>query len=274
MGKFENRIYQVLSVLLIIGIVVVVLDVIVPKYTNPSPRKILTEIDFSSADWIEDYAERSVGIFGGDFYVNTAFSYNVRSNKLVVTYATQKSVDEIREFYLELPGAELDGRNDETSLNVSAVVDGQKVSVYNYYSSISRVVELELILDQDNAQLVIDQLGEAYPDLESGSIPELEAITEGEFFGGYVRYSYDQLDTFVQPYTPIFSKAYYYDGTEEDFLSVIESMIDRYPGYQFDETQDVYRFKIQGQIVSLGQIMTDSGEAVVSIALQQGLPQR
>ena len=46
---------------------------------------------------------------------------------------------------------------------------------------------------------------------------EFEELVGGEVFGGYVRYDYDQFDGFAHPYVPIFSRAYFFDGTQEDF---------------------------------------------------------
>ena len=269
MDTKENRIYQIISILLIIGIVVLVLDVIVPRYSKPTPQKILKEIDFSNPDWIEGYAELSPGVFGEDFFVNTAFTYNVRSNKMIVTYASQNTVDEIREFYAALPGAELGERNDETSLNLTVPDQGQTVRIYNYFSPVSRVIELEISLEPENAQLVIGQLEEAYPEGALAAVPELQQISQGEVFGGYVRYSYDELDPFTYPYLPIFSRGYFFSGTEEDFLGVMTAMSAAHGEYRYDETQDTYYFRIQGWILSLGHFQTDSGETVVSVSIQQ-----
>jgi hypothetical protein len=268
MDAKENRIYQIISILLIIGIVVLVLDVIVPRYSKPTPQKIIKEIDFSNPDWIEQYAERSIGVFGEDFFINTAFTYNVRSNKMIVTYASQNSVDEIREFYAALPGAELNERNDETSLNLTVMDQGQSVRIYNYFSPVSRVIELEINLEPDRAQLVISQLEEAFPDQVLAAVPELLEITSGDVFGGYVRYSYDELDPYTNPYLPIFSRGYYFSGTEEDFLELISALGAAHGEYRYDETQDTHYFRIQGWILSLGHFQTDSGETIASITIQ------
>ncbi len=274
MDTKENRIYQILSILLIIGIVVLVLDVIIPKYSKPTPEKIIKEIDFSNPDWIEEYAERSVGIYGEDFFVNSAFTYNVRSHKMIVTYASQQSVEEIREYYSNLPGAELTGRNDETSLNITAGEKGQTVRVYNYYSPISRVIELDINLESDQAQLVISQLEDAFPAEVVAAIPQLQEISGGEVFGGYVRYGYDELDAYSYPYLPIFSRGYFFGGTEEDFLNLIADLSAAYGEYRYDESQDTYYYRIPNWILSLGHFETDSGDTVVTITLQEDHSQR
>lgn len=271
MDKKENLIYQILSILLIIGIVILVLDVIIPKYSNPAPEKILKEIDFSNPDWIELYAEKSVGVYGEDFFVNNAFTYNIRSSRMIVTYSSQKSVDEIREFYLGLPGAELSGRNDETSLNLTAVENGQTVRIYNYYSSVSRVVELEISLTPDNDRLVISQLEDAFPGEVIAAVPELQEIARSEIFGGYVRYGYDELDAYSFPYIPVFSRGYFFGGTEEDFLVMVADLSTTYGEYRYDNTQDAHYFKIQDHLVSLGHFQTDLGDTVVSISIQDDL---
>jgi hypothetical protein len=268
MESKDSLIYKIISVLLIIGIVILLVDVIIPRYTTPKPEKILESIDFSTSAWIEQYIEQTSGTFGKDFYINTAFTYNIRSNKLVVTYASQNSVEEAREYFQSLPGAQLVDRNDETSLNVTAEIDGQDLRVYNYYSLVSRVFELELTLTQEDAENVIKQLEMNFPDEELEAIQELRDFTAGEKFGGYVRYIYDTLDAFFYPNQPIYSRAYLYSGTEEGFLGSIEKLRNASTDSRFDDSQNSYYFKILDQIISIGKITTDSGDAVVTISVQ------
>lgn len=258
-----------MSLVLIVGIVILLVDVIIPKYTPRTPARIIKEIDFSNSSWIETYTDKSYGLFGKDFFLATAFTYNVRSSKMVVTYASQNSVEEIREYYLSLPGAQLTGRNDETSLDVLVEADGQALRAYNYYSAVSRVIELELTLPPDRAQQVIAQLEAAFPAGQVAAIAELQDLAAGDTFGGYVRYRYDRLDEFSYPYTPIFSRAYYYSGGEEDFLASVGELMAAYPDSKYDQTQDTYHFKINGQLVSLGYFVTDTDGGVVTISLQQ-----
>lgn len=265
----ESPIYKIISIAMIIGIVILVVDVIIPKYANPAPEKILEEIDFSSSDWIEQYVENRVGIFGKDFYVSTAFTYNIRANKMVLTYASQNSVEEAREYYLTLPGAELTGRNDQTSLNIIAEDEGQELRVYNYFSQVSRVFELELTLTQEQADLVISQLEEEFPEEEILKIPEIQDLIAGKVFGGYVRYRYDRLDQYSSPYVPIFSRAYFYPGSEEDFLKVVEEIKASYPDYRYNQSQNTHHFRNGGQNLFLSFFITDAGESVVSISLQE-----
>ncbi len=48
---------------------------------------------------------------------------------MIVTYASQKSVEEARDHYSALPGAEQIGRNDETSLSIAADKNGQPFKI-------------------------------------------------------------------------------------------------------------------------------------------------
>lgn len=268
MEKSENDRYKILSITLVVAIVGIIIFVIVPKLSPVTPEKIIDKIDFSSSTWIEQYVEKSVGIFEGDFFHNTAFSYNIRSNKMIATYVTQKSVEDVRNYYLSLPGAKQTGRNDETSLNISAEVNGQNVRIYNYYSSISRVIELDITLDANQAEQVIIQLEKAFPVEEIEKISEIEEFISGDFFGGYVRYQYDDFDKFTYANIPIFSRAYFYDGTEEDFNHAIGILNGVYTDNKYDETQNTYYYKINNQIVSISFLITDLEEMVVSIGLQ------
>ena len=240
-----------------------------PRYFPKSPKNTLEKIDFANSAWIENYIEDEVGLFGKDFYINTAFSYNLRSNKMVVTYASQNTVEEAREYYLTLPGAELSGRNDETSLNVTADIGGQSLRVYNYFSEVSRVIELTLILNNENAELVIAQLENTFPEQELAQINKAEVFLSGDIFGGYVRYDYDQFDGFAHPYLPIFSRAYLYEGSQEDFESVIEALNQAYPESRYSDSQKANYFYINDQIISITYLVTDSGESLVTIGIQQ-----
>lgn len=268
MEKTDNNKYKFLSMILIVVIAAVIIFVIVPRFTPVTPDKIIENIDFSNSAWIEQYIEKTVGIYEKDFFHNTAFSYNIRSNKMVVTYVTQKSVEEVRNHYLSLSGAEQTGRNDETSLNIVAEANGEELRVYNYYSSVSRVIELELTLETSRADQVISQLETAFPAEEMAKISEIENLVSGEIFGGYVRYRYDDFDDFAHPNIPIFSRAYLYDDTEEDFNRTISKLNEAYSSNKYDETQNTNYYRINGQIVSISFFITDSNEKVVSISLQ------
>jgi len=255
---------------LIVGIVAVVIFLIVPKFFPAISDQGNEKIDFSNSVWIEQYVEKNIGeLFGKDFLLSSAFSYNLRSNKMIVTYASQKSVDEIRDYYLTLPRAEQIGRNDETSLDISAESNGQELRIYNYYSSISRVIEVELTLDAVNAEQVISELERGFPVNEVENISEIKDLVSGEKFGGYVRYHYDNFDGFAHPYIPIYSRAYVYDGTKDDFDSTIVALNEAFTNNKYDETQNTNYYKVNGQIISLSFFTTDSNEEIVSISVQK-----
>ncbi len=269
MNKKENNKYKVFSVILIIVIVAIILLLIITRSSQITPGKNVEKIDFSNSAWIEQYVEDNVGIFGKDFFLNTAFSYNKRSNKMIVTYASQKSIEEARDYYLALPGAEKIGRNDQTSLDITAEDNGQKLRVYNYFSQVSRVFELDLIPDTTVSEQIKSELEQAFPADEVEKISEIKDLVSGEIFGGYVRYQYDSLDQYTYPDSPIFSRAYIYDGTDDEYNRTIDVLKEVYLNNQYDETQNTHHFKIDGQIVSISSFVTDANENVVSISIQK-----
>lgn len=270
MEKTENTKYKILSIALIVAIVAVIIFLIVPKFFPATSDNNDEIIDFSNSEWIEQYVEKNIGeLFGKDFLLSSAFSYNLRSNKMIVTFASQKSVEQIRDYFLSLPGAEQIGRNDETSLNISAESNGQKLRVYNYYSSISRVIELELTLDAVDTEQIISQLEKAFPADEIEKISEINNLVSGETFGGYVRYHYDNFDEFAHPNIPIYSRAYIYDGTEDDFNEIVGALNETYTNNKYDETQNTHFYKFNGQIVSISFFVTDANEKIVSISVQK-----
>lgn len=264
----ENQ-YKILAIILLLAIILMVVFVIIPKYTPEPALQTVEKIDFSNSAWIENYVEDTIGLYGKDFFLNTAFSYNPRSNKMIVTYASQMSVEEARDHYSSLPGAEQIGRNDETSLSITAEKNGQPFKIYNYYSSISRVFELELVLNQERAELIIAQLEGAFPVQELAQINGIQEIIEGDFFGGYVRYRYDELDEYSYPDIPIFSRAYLFEGTEEDFIIALNELNEVYPDYKYNDTQNTYYYNIDGKIISVSYFITDLNERIVSISIQE-----
>jgi len=268
MENSERNKYIYLSIILIIAIITLIIFVIIPKDKPVTPEGMVEKIDFSTSEWIEEYMDKNVGIFGKDFYLNSAFTYNIRSNKMIVTYASQNSVEELRENYLALAGAELVGRNDETSLNVIVDNEDHILKVFNYYSPVSRVLELELTLNSDDADQIINQLSEMFPSEVFLKIKGINDLIAGDQFGGYVRYRYDQLDEFSHPYIPIFSQAYLFSGSEEDFNTIVNDLSGYYLDHQYDPTQDAHYFMTNGQILSISHFLTDADESVVSISLQ------
>ena len=240
MDKKNEKFYAMISIGLFAAIIGIIIFVIIPKFSKATTEKMIDKIDFSNSAWIEQFVDKSVGIFGNDFYQSTAFSYTPISDKMVVTYASQKSIEEVRNYYLSLPGAKQFGRNDETSLNITAEINGQTLEVYNFYSEIAQVFELKLVLNKTNADKVISQLEKAFPEDELKKIPEIKDILSSDLYGGYVRYQYDNLDEFAYPNIPIFSRAYMYTGTEEDFLRVIKALSEAYPVNTYNKTQNIY----------------------------------
>ncbi len=269
MEKKENQ-FKILAILLVIAIISIIGLVIVPKYFQKTPEETVEIIDFSSSIWIENIMEDQVGFFEKDFFLNSAFSYNPRSNRMIVTYATQKSVSEVRDHYLALAGAEQAGRNDETSLNITAQIEDQDLRIYNYYSPISRVIELGLTLDSVSAEQIILQLEDEFPAQELEKIDDIQEFMAGDIFGGYVRYRYDELDEYTYPYIPIFSRAYIHSGVEEDFDSAITALNKEYSNYKYDQTQNTYYYKINNQIISINHFVTDLNEQIVSLSIQIG----
>jgi hypothetical protein len=131
------------------------------------------------------------------------------------------------------------------------------------------VFELVLTLDDVSAENIIGQLGAAFPAAELARIEGIEDLVAGEVFGGYVRYEYDQFDGFAHPDVPIFSRAYYYEGSSEDFERIIDSLNGLYPEHRYDDSQNANYYRIDGQIVSFGFLETDSEERIVTVSIQQ-----
>ncbi len=269
MKEEADKRYKFLVLFLILAITAVILFLIIPQYWPAAPDKEVEAIDFSNSAWLEAYVEENAGLFGKDFFLNSAFSYNPRSHKMIVTYASKKSVEEARAHYLTLPGAEESGENDETSLNISAEEDGRQVRIYNYFSPVSRVFELALTADTAEAERIISGLQEAFPAAEVAAISELTDLVAGDVFGGYVRYHYDNLDDFAHPHIPIYSQAYLYDGGQDAYQRTIERLNEAYPDNKYDETQNTHYYKINGHIVSVSFLVTDAQETIVSISVQK-----
>lgn len=154
-------------------------------------------------------------------------------------------------------------------MNITADVNGQNVKVNNYFSAVARVFELDLDLSETDAEKVISQLDKAFPVEVLTNIPEIQDIVSGKAYGGYVRYQYDNLDEYTFANIPIFSRAYIYDGTKENFAQTINALNEAYPMNKYDETQGTYYYQINGYIVTLSNFVTNSNENVVSVGIQK-----
>jgi hypothetical protein len=77
------------------------------------------------------------------------------------------------------------------------------------------------------------------------------------------------LDEYAYPNIPIFSRAYIYEGSEEDFNGTINELNVAYPTNKFDETQNTHYYQINGNIVSLSSFMTDANENIITVGIQK-----
>jgi len=112
-------------------------------------------------------------------------------------------------------------------------------------------------------------LGDEFPAQKLEKIDDIQEFMVGDIFGGYVRYRYDELDEYTYPHIPIFSQAYLFPGLEE-FESAITALNKEYSNYKYDQTQNTYYYKINNQIISINQFVTDLNEQVVSLSIQTG----
>ena len=224
--------------------------------------------DVTSSAWLDGYFAKVLPAYAMDFPLSSAFSYRESGGKAVLLYATTATVEDIRAYYISEYAAAEDGRNDDTALALSVPLKEGTARVVNYYSPVSRVVELELTLTAEEAQRLAAPVEEAFPNAElSALIAPTGLATEGST-GSYVRYTYDELSPYYHQNTPIFSRAVGGDAAALD--AALAELSSRYAQTAADEAGTTHYVQTEHGVLSLSPV---DGERV-SVSLQIGKPKR
>lgn len=225
-------------------------------------------LDLSTSAWLDDYMEQVATPYKKDFTQSAAFSYQSEGGKIVLLYASMAEVGETRDFYKETYSAVERGRNDETALDLTMVLEDGDLALINYFSPVSRVFEMELRLKEEKWTTIATQVEEAFPTEAVETLLGETGLTDGAIHGGYVRYTYDDLDRYVKKGIPVFSRAYTYEKPQAEFLSVVDSLKKQYTQYSHDETQDAHYFVTADGVMAISLIPGEGEKQLVTVALQ------
>lgn len=224
--------------------------------------------DISSSAWLDAYLEETLPAYGKDFTQSAAFSYREEGGgKLVHLYASKTGVEEVRSYYLANHAGRESGRNDSTALRLTMTLERGEAVLCNYYSPVSQVYEIETALTDEAATPLAEAVKAAFPAAAAEALAETKLL-EGEPDGGYVRYTYDDLDPYYRQGTPIFSRAYSWNGTTGDFDADVALLRENHGKYSYDKAQDVHYFGTEAGVLTVALLPQAGEERRVVIGFQ------
>jgi hypothetical protein len=197
-------------------------DVFVVK---PTESRIARNLDLAGSNWVEDLAELNVPSYKKDFNIYTAFSYSGAECSVTQVYATRADLGDIRAYYLEaLDSAREQGQNTAGRLGVGGTAKGRRVDVENYFSEVTNLVRVDIEMDGVYAEQIRQTIIASFPQPAIDAAPEIAALAAGQTRDGYVLYSSDTfaLDSYAD--VPAFSRAYAYEGSEEELRARIDTL--------------------------------------------------
>ncbi|MDR1506028.1 MAG: hypothetical protein LBI67_02900, partial [Treponema sp.] len=242
----------------------------VPGFAGPSEERIVRNLDFSDSRWPEMLVERDLPSYQKDFAVYSAFSYSGEYGNLTLTYATRAKLDDIRNHYqeiLENPGAE--GRNDEGVLNLRGLVRGRIVTVTNYFSEVSSLIQVNMEMNGEYADAIRQKLIDAFPGEALAAAPDIGAFASGESSEGYVMYDFNTFAEDIYANVPLFSRAHSFDGTAEELKEKINSLGERYTDPSLAKIgEGIAEIKHGGWLYQI-KPLEDGGQTKVALVVQR-----
>ena len=229
-GKKTDR-SMILTVVAAVFIVATALVIVcLNRYTGVfTPRltekRIAQKLDFSDSEWINKLLELSLPSCKKDFSIYSAFSNFNGKNIVTQIYATRAGLDDIRVHYKGLlQNPVLPDKNDVGVLEISGEKNGRKVTIMNYFSEVSNIIQVEMEMSGEYAELIWHKLKNAFPSQALLAVPEIAAFADGESTEAYVMYSHDTFASDVYANIPLFSRAYSFNGTREELEERINTL--------------------------------------------------
>jgi len=192
---------------------------------KPTEKRIARDLDFDNPRWVDTLMELSLPPLKKDFTIYSAFSYSNEKNIVTQVYATMAKLDDIRSHYhglLENPN--LPESNDVGVLELTGIFKGRKVSVMNYFSEVSNLIQVDMEMSGEYADMIRQKVMDSFPSQALTAAPEIAAFASGGSAEGYVMYNNNAFATDVYANVPMFSRAYSFDGTLEDLKEKINSL--------------------------------------------------
>jgi hypothetical protein len=194
-----------------------------------SEKAIAGRLDLTAPDahgaWPEELAELNLPSYKKDFPIYGAFTYTGRENTLTLVYATRAKIGDIREHYRGLlENASESGSNDEGRLNLTGTAGGREIAVTNYFSEVSVVIRADIQMTGDASDLIRKKITAAFPEHALAGLPEIAAFAANGSDSGYVLYDYNTLAGGPDGNTPVFSRAYFFDGGPDELREQINAL--------------------------------------------------
>jgi hypothetical protein len=254
----ERKLLLSLIVLLIIAIAAAVWFGLLPRYrAHQTP-------DLSDNTWIEQLQEEKITLFNKDFYDACSVTYSPDQVTLNVRYFSKAPLSEVREKYKALLDNPAEfGDNTDLNMNLSGKLNGLDVSISSYYfEMITQIYDVKIILEKKEGESLRAIIEKNYPIrvLEANSM--LKAFT-GEEYGGYVLYNYDEFDQYLYPDIPIYSRAYHYGGTTDDFDAIAAVLATQYEDSHWNQPLHVLDYRDGENNITLGYIEGQKGNLVM-----------
>jgi hypothetical protein len=197
--------------------------------STPSEKRIARDLDFNDSHWAEELMELNLPSYQKDFSIYSAFSYTGVFCNLTLVYASRAKLDDIRSHYRALlENPESSGRNDGGVLNLRGKIRGRDVTIGNYFSEVSNLIQVNMEMTGEYALVIREKIVAAFPENALVVVPEIAAFASGESIEGYVMYDYNDYASDIYANVPLFSRAYVFDGTQEELREKINSLGQRY----------------------------------------------
>ena len=196
--------------------------VFTPKITE---KRVAQKMDIREPKWVEKLIEDTVPSFKKDFPIYSAFSVSGGRYFVTHVYATRAGLEDVRAHYkgvLENPRAA--EKNDVAVLGLDGEAAGRKVSIQNFFSEVSNLIQVEMEISGGYADQIWRKVNDAFPERALAAAPEIAAFAGGESTEGYIMWNFDDYADDFYASLPIYSRAYPFNGTREELEQKINAL--------------------------------------------------
>ena len=196
---------------------------------KPTEKRIALNLDFNDPEWVDTLMEISLPSYKKDFTVYSAFSNSNGTNTVTQIYATRADLDDIRTYYKSLlDNPYIPAKNDVGVLEISGELKNRKVAIVNYFSEVTNLIQVEMELSGEYADLIWKKITDAFPTEALEAAPDIAVFASGKSTEAYVMYNHDTFATDVYANIPLFSRAYTFDGTLRELNDRINALGERF----------------------------------------------
>lgn len=276
LGK-ESAVLLIVSSLLVIGIVLILTLVIIPKSMNPSKvyeykgdEFDFSQTDFTDSKWICDLAEQKIAFYEADFIQDMAFTYSEDEGYLSVTYVSGQAADATRTYYMRLlENAVAGDGNTEALLNISGEISGTEISIKNYFSDVTNLYKITFTLQEETVGYIKNLTGDMYPTEMLSNIHELAYFMEGGVYGGYVLYNMNEYSETSYDKVPIASRAYFTNDDLDNYMKNLKDTHSLFDEFRLVEEKNAAYGKKDGYLIRLGFVVNQKDQALSTISAQK-----